>query len=160
MRNTPGSEIQFARITSVEVVDGYVYISTQPPRPGVEYRNIPLLRLFPGAIVTPKEGDIVAVHSLSDGSRIATLASSTPQDFELPALDENELVFQFSDGTRLQISRDATETFQIDIEADGDVNVNAGGAVYINGTDFQQHTHNYEDDDGTTPTTKTTDPPN
>lgn len=155
------SDIQFTRVTSVSVDAGKVFVSCQPPRPGVEYRNIPLLRLFPGAMVTPSEGDIVAVHKLPDGSKVATMASSLPEGVTMPNLGEGEMCFRFSDGTQIKISKDGSGTYNVNIDADG--------SVFINGIDFDQHTHDYQDgtindtSDGTgtqTDTARTTGPPN
>lgn len=154
------SDIQLTRVTSVSTENGKVFVTVQPPRPGVNYRDIPLLRLFPGAMVTPKEGDIVAVHTLPDGSKMATMASNSPQGVTMPDLSEGELCFRFSDGTQIKIAKNGGENYNVDIDADGDVNITATGSVFINGTDFEQHTHDYVDSTINGDSTRTTDPPN
>lgn len=122
------SDIQFTRVTSVSVQDGEVFVSCQPPRPGVEYREIPMLQLFPGAMTTPSEGDIIAVHNLPDGTKVATMASSPPDGVTMPDLGEGEMCFRFDDDTEIRIVKNG----------DGyDTYVSASGKVYLgdqNGT--------------------------
>lgn len=124
------SKIEFTRVTSVETRDGRVFISVQPPRPGVEYRDIPVLQLFPGAMVTPSEDDIVAVHTLPDGMKVATMASDPPDGVTMPTLGEGELAFRFSDGTEIRIQQGASG-YTVDIAGDDVVTVKSGNKVVV-----------------------------
>lgn len=155
------SDIVFARVASSTVQDGEVFLTVQPPRPGVSYRDIPMLQLFPGAMIVPEEDAVVAVHKMPDGKRVATLAISVPEELTMPDLEPGDMVFKFSDGTQIQVAKDGSGTYNVNIDADG--------SVFINGIDFEQHTHDYEDatindtSEGTgspSDSTRTTEPPN
>lgn len=124
------SQTDFARVASAKAIDGKVFVTVQPSRPGVRYYDIPMLRLFPGALIVPEQGDIVAVHKLEDGSRYATFASSAPQDFTMPALSEGELCFRFSDGTEIRI-QNSGGGYTVDIAGDQDVTLKSGTKVIV-----------------------------
>ena len=170
---TDDSQTEVGYVTSAYTADGRVFVDVALSRPGANKRRVPFLQLAPGVVVTPAETQQVLVQKLADGNVIAyfPLTGST----NLPDLGEGELAFVFDSETEIRVSPGAGGSHQVSLKASGDLNIHAtgnvnvtGGNVFIDGIDFDQHTHTYSDDtisdtgDGSgslSSASKTTDPP-
>jgi hypothetical protein len=127
-------ENQLAEVTAAYLSAGRVVVDVTTDRPGDSKTGIPYLQLAPGLSVTPAQGDMVLLMRLNEGSYVALSpvegSPQTPID-----LTENELHFQWADGTRiavrkdpLLIKNDADEfVYEVFIESNGPVNITATG---------------------------------
>lgn len=127
-----GTEI--GRVSSVFTDGGVVRVNVQLSRAGAEVRNIPFQNLFPGAMITPQEGDIVEVYRLRDGSRAARFAYNRPE-FELPTLEQNELHFQWNDGTKLSVRKDGDGSYTVTIAGDSEVSIESESSITVDAPD-------------------------
>jgi len=161
---------RYGRVSSVftdpDRNDVYVNVVTGPNR---EPRGMKFSTFQKGAWSVPEEGDMVEVHSIN-GQRVARWPTNPPQ-FAIPSdLSEGDFCFKFNETTELHFSKQTDGTFNIKIEADGDVSVvtqNGGnvsiqsdGSVSVDGSDItlgseaaealakQAHTHNVTLSDG------------
>lgn len=162
-------------ITSVYYDNGVIECDVQPFRASGAYTNVEFLPANSGFMASPEQGMTVNMDVGRDGRRyIVGLRSH--QNAYPDSLKEGEIVLQIDDGTKIQITRNDDSNHQVaieasdgvDIAASGDVNLEAGGDILIDGINFTQHTHDYDDStisdtgDGSgseSTTQKTTGPP-
>jgi hypothetical protein len=163
-------------VTTTKVKDGTLYASVRVPRKGVTYHYKPVLHSGTGDLHGIKEGSRVILSRTTDAEWIilGTVDSEPGSDIG-DKIEENERVIYSDDKSEIRLSK-TNGTYQLDISAgadinlsaEGDVNISATGNVFIDGIDFDQHTHDYEDStiedtsDGSgseTTSTKTSDVP-
>jgi phage baseplate assembly protein gpV len=150
--------MEHAYVESSWYEDGTVYCDVRPARPRALYDEVEVLKPQAGFFQVPKQGDRVAVDELDNGEKFIT--HIVRSDTDAPeVLADDELTIQLDDGTRVAFEKSG-DTYDIQIEASGD--------VFIEGINFANHTHDYEDStisdtsggSGTqSNTTKTSDPP-
>ena len=158
---------RFGRIASVfikpEENNVFVNVTTGPKQ---EPREMRYVSQKLGLWLVPAEGDIVEVHRISGEFVAKNAITSTEVPFP-PDLSERDFCLKFNDQTQLWFSKQGDGSFNLDVEADGDISITsnggtvdisttAGGNVVIDGIDFDQHTHSYSDDDGSGTSTRTT----
>ena len=136
---TNDSATEIGRVSSVYTKEGRVYVNVQLSRAGAEVRNIPFNRPFSGAMITPKEGDVVEVYQLRDGTRGARFTHNPPESISMPDLEENELCFKWDDGTEILIEKNGSGDYDVRINASGNITIgDAANAVELA---VQNHTH-------------------
>lgn len=165
---------RLAVVTATRISNGRVVVDVSFDRPGATKSNVPFFQPFAGGFITPREQDQVQVYQLNDDSYVAMFPLSGTET--VPAdMGEGELAFLFDSSTKIRVKRAGDGTFDVSVSASGDTNIHAegnvnvtGGNVFIDGIDFDQHTHTYSDDtisdtgDGSgslSSSSKTTDPP-
>lgn len=153
--------LEHGRITSVNYADGVVTCDVQPIRASNSYQSVPVLKQFGGLTVTPKPRMKVLMGKMSDDTRVILGFMTKDSDDEyLAEMDPEELSIRVDSGTRIDLTKNQQGDYDLDIAASGN--------VFIDGIDFDEHTHSYGDStisdtsDGSgseSTTTKTTDPP-
>lgn len=133
--------MEVAEVTASRIVGGRAVVDVSFTRPGTAKKDVPLYQTFPGGIRLPKQGERIVVERLDDGSYVAMQSLSGSENAPV-SLAEGDLHFQWSDGTRLSVTKSGS-AYTVNIESDGDVNINSTGSVLINGIDFDSHTHSY-----------------
>ena len=136
---------EICRVESVTVKDHAVFVDAQHlSRPGVEYRNTPLLAGFSGVIAVPQVGQRVVISKDSNGVEYVE-GVLTGTDDPAPSVKEGEFVLQFDPETKIHVSKDGSGGFDFSVDTSGDIRVNAGGDIQIgeNGEKVakQNHTH-------------------
>lgn len=122
---------------------------------GRQYEGVEFAMPLKGMWMVPSVGDKVEVYEVSgrQNGRVRARYPHNPPDHDMPAgLGEGDLVISLNAGTSLHFSKNPSGTYDLDIGADGNIT--------IDGIDIDAHTHDYEDDNGTSTTTKTTEAPN
>jgi len=181
--------MEHGTVTTVVMDQGIVYCNVEPLRYNTEYEGLPVLKSHSGFVKMPRQGDIVLIDKLQDGSRFIQNVLSNEEVHNKPEpvpseLKEGELTLRLDRKTELTFSITPDQKYNIeiraskdiDIEADRDLTIEAGrdieldaaNDVIIQGIPFMDHVHGYEDDteedtsDGsgsTTTTQKTSDTP-
>lgn len=128
--------------------------------------DAPVSRMNRSMFMIPEVGQNVQILKIDDQHFVVgVLATNTPD--ATPDLDEGEVCIQLDADTMVRFIKNG-DNYDVDIDASGEVRINATGDVKIDGIDFDQHTHDYGDStitdtgDGTgseSTTTKTTNPP-
>lgn len=152
--------MEHGTVTNVEYKKGVPVCSVRlQKRVDTEDKTVPVMRQHHGMFMVPEEGQKVQMLKL-DEQRFIIGILNNGNGYDNPDLSEGELAFKLDSDTKL--------TFTENSNGDIDVNVKASGKVYIEGTAFSDHTHDYDDStiedtgDGSgteSTTTKTTDPP-
>ena len=145
---------RLAVVTGSRVVSGALAVDVAYADPGASDRNVPVVAPF-GGYAMPRSNDRVMVDEAEDGSIFAQPVSLLKPEFDVPDLKEGEFEFRFDDGTALSVRKDGN-SFNVSIEASGDVEVSAEGSIAIDGTDWRSHTHDYDDSTTEGSSTKTT----
>lgn len=143
----------FVEITDYE--DGVVYCGVNPIRSGGSYPDVPVLKPQSGFIQVPKEGDLVAIDELSDGTKFITNVISKTEASP-DTMKEGDMVIQLDEQTKLVFKRNGKGSYNIQISAsatlslsaEGSISLDAPDGVFINGTKFQEHTHDHSWTDG------------
>lgn len=137
-------------ITSVTYTDGVVKCNVNPVRVSNEYRNVPVMKSYAGLTRMPRPGQKVAMDELDDGTRVIIGYIAREESYP-NELASGELTIQVDDDTKVELVKNGDNW---------DLNLSASGNITIDGIDFDEHTHDYEDElsDGST-TTKTTNKP-
>ena len=138
----------FVEITDYE--DGVVYCGVNPIRSGGSYPDLPVLKPQSGFIQVPKEGDLVAIDELSDGTKFITNVISKTEASP-DTMKEGDMVIQLDEQTKLVFKRNGKGSYNIQISAsatlslsaEGSISLDAPDGVFINGTKFQEHTHDH-----------------
>lgn len=104
------------RVTSVYTTDGVVYVDVQRDRPGQSEDGIPFMSPTPGTVLTPQEGDIVELYTLSGGGSAARFSHNAPA-FPMPDIGENEMVFRFDEDTEIAVQKDDSGSYEVRISA-------------------------------------------
>lgn len=145
---------RMAVVTGSRVIGGTLRVDVAYTDPGAADRNVPVVAAS-GAYAMPRSDDRVLVDEAEDGSIFAQPVSVRSPGFDVPDLEEGEFEFRFDASTAISV-RKSGGSFNISIEASGDVDVSAAGSVRINGSDWDSHTHDYTDSTGSGSSTKTT----
>jgi len=167
--------MEHGEVKSVNYSSGVVYCNVQPVRVDIEYQNVPVLNSHSGFVQVPKQGQTVAMQKLDDGTRFISDVVEKSNNYP-GEMKEGELGIQLDSDTRLYFEKASDGTFDIHLSASRNINFIAPGnilieakkearftapnGVFINGTKFEDHTHDYDDDDGSSVSTKTTTSPN
>lgn len=114
---------RYADVTATRVEHDRVVVDVRYDQPGATDRNIPYQLPFAGGAITPRTGERVIVDELPNGALVAG-TPLTSAAAPLPEMGEHELNFQWSDGTKLSVRKEAG-SYNITIEAEGTVKVNA-----------------------------------
>lgn len=122
----------YGRVSSVffdsEKNDIFVNVITGPNR---EPRKMMFSSPKPGIWYVPREGDMVEVHNIG-GTRTARYPANPPQDFELPQdLSEGDVCFRLNEETELHFSQQEDGTVNVDLSADGDINITTTGNAVV-----------------------------
>lgn len=143
--------MEHGRVTSVKYEDGVVYCDIQAFRKRANYEERPVLTPHSGFIQVPKEGQIVGIEKLKDGTRFVSevIAKETASP---DSMKEGELAIQLDNDTRLYFEEQANGDYNLYLEASGDlsiaapgdVEIDAGGDVLIQGTKWSDHGHAYD----------------
>lgn len=140
-------------VTSVFVEGGAVMCNVKhSDRVNSEATALPILTSFSGHMVVPQKGQKVVVDELEDGTEFIEGVLSTDGD-SLPELSDGEVTLHFGDSTKLTFSKDGSGGFNVDVSASGSVNIEGakdvsvagGNPVTIDGIEFENHTHEFED---------------
>lgn len=162
-------------ISTVDYRNGGVLCDVEAIRVNTTYRAVPVLRSFSGEFAMPQVNQKVVLGEMADGTRIITgfltAGESQPTDMQ-----PNEYTVRLDDSTAIEATQNGDGTYDLAVSAsgtldvDGDtVQIDGTSDVVIDGIDFDQHTHDYDDStvndtsDGTgseSSTTKTTNAPN
>lgn len=134
-------DVRVGTVTATRIKNGRVVVDVTFDRPGAAKSNIPFFQPFSGGFVTPREGQQIQIFKLSDKSYVAMFPLSGVE-FAPTDMGEGELCFRFSDMTEIRVKKNGGG-YDVEISADGNVNISANGSVTINGTDFDTHTHDY-----------------
>lgn len=133
--------MEHGKVTSVKHQDGIVYCNVNPVRESVHYEAIPMMKSHSGFIQVPKEGQVVTMEKLNDGTRfisnVVAKEDKTPDD-----LNEGDLTIQLDADTLLSFIRTEKEGYDVELSSSGDmkfessgrIDLNAPDGVYINGT--------------------------
>lgn len=106
-----------------------------------ETKNVPVIRQHHGMYLVPEEEQKVLMMKLENQRFIVGVLGKSGHN---PTLDAGEVSFDFDAGTSITFSKDGSGSYDVSIKASGDMNITASGNVYIDGIDFDQHTHNYK----------------
>lgn len=165
--------MEYGVVTSVREESGIVYCDVQAIRKGVTYNERPVLRTHSGFIQVPEQGNVVSIEKFKDDIRfISGVVSDNGQS---PGMTEGELAIKLDAGTQLYFEKRRDGNFNINIEASGEVNVNAHddndvnvatedgdvnlssdkaqvsltseNGIIIDGIPFGNHVHDYVDDE-------------
>jgi hypothetical protein len=152
--------MEFGNVTTVNYEDGVVYCSVSPIRFEAEYTNVAVLKSHSGFIQVPSQGDRVAMKKLKDGSRFISHVLSRER-FTPDSMNEGELAIKLDEKTVLSFDKQADGTHDVTIGSSGDMALKSGGkltmksagnlemtsekSVLINGINFEEHTHDYDD---------------
>lgn len=139
-------------ITSVYYSEGVVECDVQPFRGSGIYSEVEYLPANSDLFSVPEQGMYVNLEKDNDNEPFITSIRSNQQEYP-DSLKEGELVVQLDSNTKLLVEKKSDSNHKItieasdsvDIEANGDINLKAGGNIYINGTNFSQHSHPYQD---------------
>lgn len=141
-------------ITAVRYSKGVVSCDIQPIRISTQYENVPMLKPHEGFIAVPKQGDKVTTELLTqdDGSeaRFITNVMATAEGYP-EEVGEGDFHLQVDSDTTIAVTDNGAGGHDVRVSASGTVSIDAE-TVLINGTDFDTHTHDY-DDSGTAETT-------
>lgn len=164
-------------VTSVDYNEGVVTCSVKPLRGSNAYPSVPVLKPIAGAVRMPKQGQKVAMASLDDDTRFILGVIARNADGERPDdAAPGDMTFQLDGDTKLEIADDGNGNYNVTLSGSGNLTVSApngtvtidASEVTIDGIDFDQHTHDFEDEtiedtgDGSgssSTTTKQTGPP-
>ena len=156
--------MEHGKITNVIYEDGVVYCNVQPVRTESEYEAVPVMKSHSGFVQVPKRDQRVAMDKLSDGTRFISDILGTRKDAP-EDMKEGEIILQLGENTFIQFDK-AGDSYDVSISASGDlsllasgkITLDADGGVFINGTKFGSHTHDYSWSDSAG--SGTTDSPN
>jgi hypothetical protein len=128
--------MEHGTVTSVKYEEGAVVCSVQAIRVDTEYDNVAVLKPHSGFIQVPEQGETVAMHELNDGTRFITSVISKESGFP-DDMGEGDLAIQLDSDTRVRFEK----------QSNGDYNLhlNASGEVFIDGLNFDEHVHDFED---------------
>jgi len=162
--------MEHGEITSVYYENGVVSCDVRSLRINTSYDKVPVLKPHSGFSGMPKQGNKVIMDSLADGKRFITHIMAT--ESAVPgAMKEGEITIQLDEDTTLSfketgsgytVTISASDELviesqdRISITAEDKIEMTAPNGIFLNGTKFSEHIHDY-DDDGTT---ETTTPPN
>lgn len=168
--------IKHGTVVATYTQKGTFYCNVRVPRLAVTYNKCPVVHSGTGDLHAIKEGARVLIAKTSDEVWVivGTLES---ENSGLPTdVADNERTIYADANTEIRLSKsggtyklDISSGADLNIDASGDVNLTAGGSIFIDGIDFSNHKHDYDDDDtgdtsdgtaGTSTTTKTTTSPN
>jgi hypothetical protein len=153
--------MEHGKVTSVYYRDGVVLCDVRSLRISTPYDKLPVLKSHSGFVEMPSQGDKVLMDTLADGKRFITHVMATEPGVP-ESMSEGELSFQVDQDTKLLFKEQTDGSYNLTISSSGDLNIEAsgqiqmeaGGGVYINGTKFQDHDHDYSwDSDGGSGTT-------
>lgn len=117
--------MEHGKVTTVRYRDGVVYCNVRAVRVNNEYEAVPVMKPHSGFIQVPEQGDIVTMEKLDDGTRFISNILSKPDD-NPDSMEEGEFAIQLDGGTRVAFEETSTGTYDLHLDASGD--------VYINGT--------------------------
>jgi catalase len=117
--------MEHGKVTSVTYRDGGVFCDVRAVRVQTNYENVPVLRPQSGFIQIPKQGEMVAMDQLKDGSRFITHVVSKEEESP-DSLREGELSIQLDENTKIH--------FEKNDDGSHDLHLSASGDVFINGT--------------------------
>lgn len=142
--------LEIGIVTSVKYGSGGVICNVQSKeRTQTQYTNCPVLRTFAGVNNPPKPGQRVLIGRLTDEKEVVVGVLSS-EDGAPSDLSPGEYSISLDSGTKVTFTENG---------GSWDVNITASGKVYIDGTAFVDHTHDYTDNTTNGSTTRTTDPP-
>lgn len=118
---------QTARVASVtQTKKGMVQCSIQLPHAGGVKNNVPVGKPHSGVMWKPETGDTVTVEYNEEGrAYIANVLSVPAEEFTAPDLAEGSMRIRFDDSTTVTVDKDDSGNYDIDIEASGEVTVDA-----------------------------------
>lgn len=169
--------IRHGTVVNTRTENGILYCDVRPPRAGVTHEDCAVIRPTTGTLTGIREGARVIITKTEDQLWLVLGTLGSEGESALASnITDNERVLYSDENTEIRLSKDSG-TYKLDvssgadinIHADGDVNLSAGGSFYIDGQDFWTHTHDYGDStiadtgdgSGTESTeTKTSQPPN
>lgn len=142
-------------VERTEYDSGVVYCDVKPIRAGTAYPELPILKPQSGFIQIPREGDLVAVDELKGGKKFITNVISN-REASPDTMKEGDMVIQLDEQTKLVFKRNGKGSYNIQISAsatlslsaEGSISLDAPDGVFINGTKFQEHTHDHSWTDG------------
>lgn len=124
---------QVGRIVSVKTHNGVPLVSVQLGHAGGSVDNVPVGKAAPGIQITPEKGWMVVVDYLDDGSPFISDVVSAPE-FSIPDLNEGSFTFRFNTDTAITVEKQTDGSYNIDIEADGDIFISGANTVEVDGT--------------------------
>lgn len=116
---------QIGRITTVhtdtERKEVYVDVRTGPSK---FYPGLPFTMPVSSMWHVPEEGELVEVYNIDSGTRAVRYPHRTPT-FSMPDLGEGDFCFKLNEGTKLEFSKQSDGSYNVLLEADGEVTVSA-----------------------------------
>jgi hypothetical protein len=137
--------MEHGKVTSITFKNGGVFCDVRAIRVQTNYEDVPVLRPHSGFIQVPEQGEMVAMQELEDGSKFITNVVSKDGDFT-SELKEGELLIQLDEGTKISFKETPDGNYNLNLSASGDVN--------IEGINFEKHSHDFTNADGSTETTE------
>lgn len=132
--------MEHGKVTSVEYRDGVAYCSVRAMRSGsndqsIEYDPMPVMKTHSGFIQVPKVGQQVTMEKLDDGTRFISNILGKEADFP-DDMAQGDLAIQLDGGTEVRLSERKDGNY--------DLHLNASGDLFIDGINFDEHTHDYD----------------
>jgi len=128
-------------VTNLKNVDGVVRCNVQPIRHRKEYKEVPFIKPLGGLHRTPAIGQNVVMEKLERGTRVIVGVINIDSEKALPEdleLKPEEVRIQLDEETVIELRK--TES-----EEKYNINIQASGNTIIDGIDFDEHTHPYQD---------------
>lgn len=129
-------------VTSVTYSDGVPSCDVRLIRTATEVPNVPVMRSHHGLFFVPEQEQKVQTVKMGD-QRFIVGVLDRGANYDDPQLDEGEFSIKLGNNTEITIS-DNGNGLAIDISAADSVAIDAD-TVTINGTPFDEHTHQYDD---------------
>lgn len=142
-----------ARITNVKNEDGIILLSVEF-NDGSVRKNVAYGKLSSDIILSPREGDVVAVQETKSGRHVATTVISKTER-ESPDVSQGEVAFQLDEDNSLKFT-DTENGFKLTIDLTDDIIIESSGKVQIDAAEDvligengvpvakQDHTHNFD----------------
>lgn len=121
--------IDIGRVTSVEPSpdEKRVYVSVKIS-PEEYHEDILFATGQAGLWVVPSEGDIVEVYEVGTEMYVARTPHN-PTPFTMPEMGEGDFCLRLNENTELFFQKQDDDTFNIDLESDGEVRINGSLAA-------------------------------
>lgn len=129
--------VNFGKVTSTSIdTDTDRVLVSVALGPGRSHSDVPMKFPIRGMWVVPELGDTVELHETPEGM-VARFPFSG-LDYDIPSdLSEGDVAIKMNAGTEFRFTKNNDETYNIELSADGN--------ILIDGIDFDQHVHEFED---------------
>lgn len=130
--------MEHGKITTVDIVEGVVFCNVRPLRFDTVYEGLAMLKSHPGFIKIPRQGDMVLIDELDDGTKfIQNVFGRQPvheQPNPLPdpeKMKEGELTLRLDKNTELTFSISSSGKYTVDLTSSKDLNIEAEKDINI-----------------------------